>query len=207
MLERFFEAREVFFLSHPLRAMRITGGQARGRVLATVKGRNIRPTSDRVREAIFNLIGQDVTGFDVLDLFAGTGCLGIEALSRGAQRALFIDSSLQSVKLIRKNVAMCGFEHVGSVLKKDLTKGLPWKHPLMNRKFDLFFIDPPYKKMIIPPLLMEISERDILASPSIVVAESSKADRLPRTLEKLLLATSRTYGETKISIYHYGANV
>lgn len=187
--------------------MRITGGQARGRLLASLKGWNIRPTSDRVREAIFNLIGQDVTGFNVLDLFTGTGCLGIEALSRGALWALFIDSSLQSIKLIKKNLALCGFEPLGFVLKKDLTKGLPWKHSFMKKKFDLIFIDPPYEKKIIPYLLMELCERDILASPSIVVAEFSKADTLPSALGKLHLANSRTYGETKISIYHYGDKI
>ena len=109
--------------------MRITGGQAKGRLLASLKGWNIRPTSDRVREAVFSLIGQDVTDFKVLDLFAGTGCLGIEALSRGASRALFIDNSIQSIKLIKKNLARCGYESLGFVWKKDLSKGLPRKHP------------------------------------------------------------------------------
>ena len=187
--------------------MRITGGQARGRLLASLKGWNIRPTSDRVREAIFNLIGQDATGFNVLDLFAGTGCLGIEALSRGALWALFIDSSPQSTKLIRKNLALCGFEPFGFVLRKDLTKGPAWKGSFMKKKFDLIFIDPPYEKKIIPHVLVELTETDILASPSIVVAESSKADRLPGTLGELHLVNAKTYGETRISIYHYGDHI
>ena len=184
--------------------MRITGGQAKGRVLASLKGWNIRPTSDRVREAIFNLIGQDVTGFKVLDLFAGSGSLGIEALSRGASRALFIDNSVQSIRLIKKNLARSGYEPLGFVRKKDLTKGLPLKHPLFMEKFDLIFVDPPYEKEMIPPLLGELSDRDLLRSPAIAVAESFKTETLPEVLGKLQIVNSRIYGETKISIYHFG---
>jgi len=181
--------------------MRITGGRAKGRLLASLKGWNIRPTSDRVREAIFNLIGQDMAGFHVLDLFAGTGCLGIEALSRGALQALFIDNSVQSIKLIKKNLERCGYEPLGFILKRDLTKGLPWKHPLMRGKFDLIFIDPPYEKEMIPPLLRELSDRDLFASPSIAVAETFKTETLPSSLGKLNMLDSRIYGETKITIY------
>ena len=184
--------------------MRITGGQAKGRLLASLRGWKIRPTSDRVREAVFNLIGQDVSGFKVLDLFAGTGCLGIEALSRGAARVLFVDNSIQSIKLIKKNLALCGYESLGSVLKGDLSKGLPRKHPLLKKKFDLIFLDPPYEKRMIPSLLGELSERDILASPSIAVAESFKTETLPEVLGRLQMVSFRTYGETKISIYHFG---
>jgi 16S rRNA (guanine966-N2)-methyltransferase len=184
--------------------MRITGGQAKGRLLASLRGWKIRPTSDRVREAVFNLIGQDVNGVKVLDLFAGTGCLGIEALSRGAARALFIDNSIQSIKLIKKNLALCGYESSGSVLKGDLSKGLPRKHPLLKKKFDLIFLDPPYEKRMIPPLLGELSDRDILASPAIAVAESFKTETLPEVLGRLQMVSFRTYGETKISIYHFG---
>lgn len=184
--------------------MRITGGQAKGRVLASLKGWNIRPTSDRVREAIFNLIGQDVTGFKVLDLFAGTGSLGIEALSRGASRVLFIDNSVQSIKLTKKNLARSGYEPLGFVSKKDLTKGLPLKHPMLKEKFDLIFVDPPYEKEMIPPLLRELSDRDLLRSPAIAVAESFKTETLPEVLGKLQMVDSRIYGETKISIYHFG---
>lgn len=184
--------------------MRITGGQVRGRRLASLRGLDIRPTSDRVREAIFNLIGQDVTGLKVLDLFAGTGSLGIEALSRGALQSLFLDNSAQSLKLIKKNLILCGYEPLGSILKKDLMRGLPWKLSQVKKKFDLVFMDPPYGKKLIPPLLKELADREILVSPSVVVAESSKIDSLPVRMRKLQLVNNRTYGETKINIYHYG---
>jgi 16S rRNA (guanine966-N2)-methyltransferase len=183
--------------------MRITGGLAKGRLLAPPRGLDIRPTSDRVREAIFSLIGQDMTSLRVMDLFAGTGSLGIEALSRGAQWVLFIDRSRHSIRLIRKNLASCGYEKKGFVYKKDLSKGLAYKHALMKERMDLVFVDPPYGKELIPPVLRELSEKKILASPSLVVAESSKFERLPTTLGKIRLVNSRIYGETKIDICHY----
>ena len=182
--------------------MRITGGQSKGRLLASLKGLNIRPSSDKIREAIFNLLGQEVTGLKVLDLFAGTGSLGIEALSRGALWALFIDNSVQSVKIIKKNLRLCGYEQSGSILKRDLIKGLPWKYPLMKKKIDLVFVDPPYGRDLIPLTLKRLSYREVLSSPSIVVAESSKNDKLPDRLDKLRLFDTRIYGETKIDIYN-----
>jgi len=183
--------------------MRITGGWSRGRLLSSLKGLDIRPSSDKVREAIFSLLGQDITGMKVLDLFAGTGSLGIEALSRGALWALFIDNARQAVKLIKKNLTLCGYEPSGYVLKRDLTRGLPYGHPLMKSRIDLVFMDPPYGKDLIPPILNKLSGKEVLASPSIVVAESSKKDKLPSVLYNLRLIDSRIYGETKIDIYKY----
>jgi 16S rRNA (guanine966-N2)-methyltransferase len=184
--------------------MRITGGRTKGRLLTPLKNVRIRPSSDKVRESIFNIIGQDIPDQRVLDLFAGTGSLGIEALSRGATWALFIDNSPQCIKLIKKNLKLCGYEPSGSVLRKDLTRGLPWKHSLMKMKFDLVFLDPPYRKSYIPPILSELVDREILASQSLVIAESSKNDKLPVTFGRLQLVDTRTYGDTKITIYRYG---
>ncbi|MCJ7595280.1 MAG: 16S rRNA (guanine(966)-N(2))-methyltransferase RsmD [Desulfobacterales bacterium] len=181
--------------------MRITGGQEKGRHLASFKGLDIRPTSDLVREAIFDLIGQDFTGAKVLDLFAGTGVLGIEALSRGASWAVFIDLSGKSVKLIKKNLSLCGMDLLATTLKRDLAKGLPWKNPLLEQGMDLVFIDPPYRKGLIPPLLTELCDKKILSSSSVVVAESSKTEILPKAVRNLEIFKTRTYGETKIDIF------
>jgi len=185
--------------------MRITGGQAKSRVLASPKGLKIRPTTDQVREAIFNIIGQDLSGLKVLDLFAGTGSLGLESLSRGALSTLFIDSSQQSVNLIKKNLAICGYQGSGAVLKRDLRRGIPLNHPLIKESVDLVFIDPPYRNNIISFLLEELSTKEVVSSGSLVVAESSKSERPPVSLKIFQVVDTRLYGITRISIYEYEA--
>ena len=182
--------------------MRITGGRSRGRILAPLKGWHIRPTSDKVREAIFNLIGQDMSGLKVLDLFAGTGSLGLETLSRGACSVMFVDHATQSIKMIKKNLEICGFEPAGHIIKKDLTIDLPKQHPMMKDHMDLVFIDPPYGKNLIKPILGGLFKREALKPSSIVVTESSKTDDLPTEVGNIHLFDTRIYGETKIDIYH-----
>lgn len=174
--------------------------------MATFRGLDIRPTSDLVREAIFDLIGQDFTGAKVLDLFAGTGVLGIEALSRGASQVLFIDHSVKAINLIKRNLSMCGMDLSGIVLKMDLAKGLPWRHFLLEQKIDLVFLDPPYRKGLIPPLLEALCERKILAASSIVVVESSKNEMLPEPVKDLRKVRTRVYGQTKIDIFRGGSD-
>lgn len=180
--------------------MRVTGGRSKGRHLSTLKGMKIRPSSDKIRETIFNIIGQNIEGLNVLDLFAGTGSLGIEALSRGADSGLFIDKSRQSINLIKKNLKICGYDHSGFIIKKDLRAGLPREHSIFDKKVDLVFIDPPYGKGLIPFMLKKINEGNILSSDSIVIAESSKEDIIPDVLGDLHLKDTRIYGETKIDI-------
>jgi 16S rRNA (guanine966-N2)-methyltransferase len=183
--------------------MRITGGKARGRVLFSPRGMDIRPTIDRVREAIFNIIGQDLSGLMVLDLFAGTGSLGLEALSRGAGHAVFIDKSNQSANLIKKNLALCGFEDSATILKNDLKKGCPVIYPML-KDLDLIFLDPPYGKDLIIPLLKGMTETDILQKGSCVVVELSKKEDLPTIINELKITDIRLYGDTKIIIYTNG---
>jgi len=181
--------------------MRITGGQSKGRTLASPKGMDIRPTTDKVREAIFNVIGQDMSGLYVLDLFAGTGIFGIEALSRGAQHTVFIDNSKHSIKLIKKNLATCGFQDSGVVLRRDLKKGMSRNHPELQKNFDLLFLDPPYRKNLIIPLLEKISHAGMLSKGSKIVAELSKNEILPSSIGNLEMADTRFYGDTRINIY------
>lgn len=155
-----------------------------------------------MRESIFNLLGQDVAGLRVLDLFAGTGSLGLEALSRGASEALFIDRSRQAINLIIKNLELCGYRSKGHALRKDLHKGLPSKHAFLEECVDLVFLDPPYGKDLIPPRLEELSKKGFLNRGGVVIAETSKTDNLPGAFAALQLLDSRFYGETKIVIYH-----
>jgi 16S rRNA (guanine(966)-N(2))-methyltransferase RsmD len=181
--------------------MRITGGQKKGFYLASFKGLDIRPTSDKVRESIFNLLGQDAEGLYVLDLFAGTGSLGIEALSRGANQSIFIDNSFKSLKLIKNNLERCKFVGQGLVIKKDLSMGLPRNRRFTQRPFDLIFIDPPYGREFIPPLLNRIIEMKLISENGTIITESQKKDNLPQKMNGLTLRDTKRYGETKIDRY------
>ena len=181
--------------------MRVTGGREKGRRLATFRGLDIRPTSDLVREAIFDIIGHDLRGLRALDLFAGTGSLGIEALSRGASWALFVDHSQRAIDLVKSNLRICGFEDVGFTLKRNLTRGLPKSPFLPREKIDLAFLDPPYDKDLMIPLLVDLMKREMLVTPSLVVAETRKNAILPAAIGTLHLVRSRTYGDTGIHIF------
>ena len=183
--------------------MRITGGRVKGRILSTPKGLLIRPTSDRVREALFNILGQDLSGLSVLDIFSGTGSLGLEALSRGAGHAVFIDRLRESIDLIKKNIDLCGYRDSGMTLQRDLARGIPWGHPLLMKQFDLVFLDPPYSKNLATPILAGLSKRERLSNGAQIVVESGKADSLPLYFPNLEMVDSRIYGDTKISIYEY----
>lgn len=181
--------------------MRVTGGRLRGRPLTPLKGVRIRPTADKVKEAIFSLIGQDLEEVKALDLFAGTGSLGIEALSRGARWVLFVDHSPASVRLIRDNLALCGCDRLGEVIRRDLSQGLPKRCELLQGEIDLVFMDPPYGQGHIPPLLGALVSGRILKEQSFVVVESAKNEQLPESCGPLALVKARTYGDTKVSIY------
>ena len=181
--------------------MRVTGGSVRGRRLATFRGVDIRPTSDMVREAIFDLLGEDLSGKRVLDLFAGTGSLGIEALSRGALEVWFIDHALKAVELIHKNLKLCGLEEAGFVLKKNLSRGIFRTPPALVKPFDLVFLDPPYGEGFIVPLLEELDQGGMLGSASSVVAQSERKGDLPEVVGNLIAAKVRIYGATRISVF------
>lgn len=181
--------------------MKITGGRSRGRVLSSLKGMDIRPTSSKVREAIFNLLGQDMSGLKVLDAFAGTGILGIEALSRGADEAVFIDKSSLSIQLIKKNLALCGYEDMARVLKRDIMDGSKFDSLAEGGRFDVAFIDPPYGKDILPAVLKLLSHSGVLNPGAVVVTESAKIDPLPERSGFLALSGRKIYGDTKIDIY------
>ncbi len=183
--------------------MRITGGQARGRRIETGKGFQIRPTSDRVREAVFNLLGQDLSDLSVLDLFAGTGSLAIESLSRGASHAVLVDKSQQSINLIRKNLRQTGFENQGIVLQEDLTSGLPRSRGIAGEQFGIVFLDPPYQDDLIPDLLEQIALKGCVIPGARAVAETGKNRKLPPAVGDFTIIKARTYGDTRISIYLY----
>ena len=147
--------------------MRVITGKARGTVLKTPEGFQTRPTADRVKEALFSIIQFDVPGAKVLDLFGGSGQLGIEALSRGAKQAVFVDESDAACKLIRENLRRTKLESDARIIRSDYMAFLNSCHD----KFDLIFLDPPYAEVFLENAIKRISEIDILQSGGIIVAE------------------------------------
>ncbi len=192
--------------------MRITGGQCRGRSISPPRGLSyIRPTCDRVREAIFNILGPKVHGANVLDCFAGTGALGIEALSRGANHAVFIDRSRRSLELITHNLllcfpkprALCILHKLDAQTRlRSLRKQMP---PAIA--FDLIFLDPPYGNRLIPPVLSLIEQGNLLADKGVIVVEEHGKTQLPETPSQLRMFDHRTYGETGIWLYNANSRV
>lgn len=178
--------------------MRIIGGRDRGRRLAALEGSAIRPTADKVKGAIFNLIGQDLRDLKVLDLFAGTGGLGIEALSRGARRCVFVDRSAQAIWQIRRNISLCQYESRALAVRWDLSRGWP---RAATGKFNLVFLDPPYGKGLVENLLEEIDRQKTLEAGALLAAESSKRDLLAEQFGSIRMLKQKTYGDTKITIF------
>lgn len=183
--------------------MRIVAGTARGRVLAAPQNDAvIRPTADRVRETIFNVLGQWCEGFTVLDLYAGTGALAFEALSRGATRAVLVDSGRESHHLVRKNAEALGFSQQIELLKEPVARAL---EVLGHRgdRFELIFSDPPYKLEAGREVLEAIDAHRLLADGGAAVIEHAKSEVLPETVGRLTRADERSFGGTTVSIYRW----
>lgn len=185
--------------------MRITGGTARGRKLATPRSDRIRPTCDRVREALFNILGPRISGARVLDLFAGTGAIGTEALSRGAMFTLFVDHSLEAGRLIEANLRACLRQPSAAFVQLNLAETTTLQ-PLRAKletdvRFDLVFMDPPYQKNLATPVLARVDEADILAPDALVVVEEHHTVNLPETIGSLIVIDHRRYGETGLWLY------
>lgn len=187
--------------------MRITGGLARGRRLLGPRDeqRFLRPTCDRVREALFNILGQRVNKAMVLDLFAGTGTWGIEALSRGAAAVLFVDASPEAGRLIAANVHTCLPQAQAGFVRLQLNASsrlgfLGGKIPAPHL-FDLVFLDPPYQKNLAQQLLKVVEEAHILAPDALVVAEEHHSTTLPARIGSLQSLDRRLYGESALWLY------
>ncbi|MFZ5764078.1 MAG: 16S rRNA (guanine(966)-N(2))-methyltransferase RsmD [Thermodesulfobacteriota bacterium] len=187
--------------------MRIISGTVRGRRLfspGSGKG-DIRPTSDRAREAIFSILAGAAAGARVLDLFAGTGAMGLEALSRGAQSCLFVDRSPAAVALLWKNIDACGFRDKSVVIQRDLTRGLFCVRDLLPADgFTLVFIDPPYRMAFAASMVAEVAAAGLVADDGVVVAEARAGDSLPERCGGLHLYDRRSYGEAGFWFYETG---
>ncbi len=175
--------------------MRIISGNRKGRKLAQLSGTRIRPTSDRIREAIFNILGPKIKGKKVLDLFAGTGALGIEALSRGAIHSTFIDIDCD---IISQNLDRCGLKKNARIIRCDITRD-NFAQTLINQQFDLVFIDPPYEKGYIESILQKVSFIDLLYENCIIITEQSHKENLDFLPSDLDIYRQKKYSKTLIS--------
>ncbi len=174
--------------------MRVITGAARGRKLKTPENYDIRPTTDNVKEALFNIIQFDIEGRRVLDLFAGTGQLGIEALSRGAESCVFIDESREAVRIVKENLKACGLS--GTVLQTDALDYLR-----REEKFDLIFLDPPYDAGLYEPALTAINSVDKLSDGGIIICETRREIPLPELTAPYRKGKEYRYGKVKICVY------
>ncbi|NLP18388.1 MAG: 16S rRNA (guanine(966)-N(2))-methyltransferase RsmD [Firmicutes bacterium] len=180
--------------------MRVIAGAARGHVLKRPRGNKIRPTSDRIKEALFNIIAPIIKGATVLDLFAGIGSLGIESLSRGAAKAVFVDRNRDSIKLIHHNLALTGLSSNAEVYSLDVDRSLGvLKHKGLS--FNLVFLDPPYQKGLITHTLEGLAKSELLLPAGLVVVEHSRREELPAKIQSLQLWRQRHYGDTVVSFY------
>ena len=174
--------------------MRVITGTARGRKLKTPEGMDIRPTTDNVKESIFNIIQFDIEGRRVLDLFAGTGQLGIECLSRGAREVIFIDQSRDAVKIIKDNLKTCAFS--APVLQQDSVSYLK-----NCGRFDLIFVDPPYDSGLYEKVLETINSVDLLSDGGIIVCESRRETPMPEMCAPYRKRREYNYGKVKLCLY------
>ena len=177
--------------------MRVISGKARGVVLKTPEGLQTRPTADRVKEAMFSIIQFDLPGAAVLDLFGGTGQLGIEAVSRGAKHAYFVDAADNACRLIRENLRRAKMEEQGSVTRMDYLQYLSQ----CRHKFDIIFLDPPYAEVFLENAIKKISEIDILESGGIIVAERPVEKPLFLEIDGFSRSKDYKYGNTLLTLY------
>ncbi|TMA31824.1 MAG: 16S rRNA (guanine(966)-N(2))-methyltransferase RsmD [Deltaproteobacteria bacterium] len=177
--------------------MRIVGGEARGRTLRSVAGTTTRPTADRVRQSLFDALGQRMDGLAVLDLYAGTGALGLEALSRGAKSAVFVESDARACGVIYGNIADLKYEERARVVRDELPQAL---QKLRGSKFDLVFSDPPYALRASQAVLDGLSTNDLLDRGARVVLEMDRRDATPQCPEGFRIADERRYGDTRVVI-------
>ena len=174
--------------------MRVITGMARGRKLKTPENYDIRPTTDNVKESVFNIIQFDIEGRRVLDLFAGTGQLGIECLSRGAESAVFVDKDRAAIQIVKENLKLCGLK--GTVVQEDALSFL--RH---CGRFDIIFVDPPYDSNLYEPVLETVKLVDILSEGGIILCEARRDRALPEMTSPYRKRKEYVYGKVKLCLY------
>ena len=180
--------------------VRIIAGTAKGIRLKTPKGMNTRPTADRVKESVFGILGVALIDAEVLDLFAGTGNLGLEALSRGAAAATMVDKNIQSVKIMLENAILTDLSRAAVICREDVMAALK-RLQTTGKSFDLIFCDPPYNLGLAPKVLRELDAVDVLRAGGIFILEHSRHEKLPEELKRIVAYRSEFYGETVVSFF------
>ncbi|MHB8076867.1 16S rRNA (guanine(966)-N(2))-methyltransferase RsmD [Desulfosporosinus fructosivorans] len=175
--------------------MRIIAGEMRGRLLKTVEGMQTRPTSDKVKGAIFNSLGNKVLDARVLDLFAGTGNLAIEALSRGSRDAVLVEKSRDAHQVIRKNIEQMGVGHKAKLLLLDAFKYIE-RYP--DEVFDLIFLDPPYREGLVLKVISTLKKHPCLAADGVIIVETAKDEELEGDIYPFEIRKTGKYGDTKV---------
>jgi len=182
--------------------LRVIAGELKGRKIRTVRGIKTRPTADRTREAIFNILAFQIAGSRILDLFAGTGAFGIEALSRGADSAVFIDNDRKSISTLNENIQPLALKSQATVLQCDLTRDWDLLRSLKTT-FDLIFMDPPYNKEMIAPTLFHLHTSHFIDKAARVVVEHSILEPLIEVPAPFEIAGQRRYGKTLVTFLDY----
>lgn len=180
--------------------MRVISGEFRGRILEKLEGMDIRPTSDRVKESLFNIFGVKTFDCSFLDLFAGTGAIGIEAYSRGAAKVVFIDTDAKSIQVLKENLQKLNILDKVEVYNTDYINAIN-KLSADGRSFDIIFMDPPYMKGYEKIALNEVSDKNILSSDGIIVVEHDLGDEMPERAGKLTIYRQKKYGNTMLTFY------
>lgn len=178
--------------------MRVISGLSRGRKLRELPGMDTRPTTDKVKESLFNIIQFEIEGRRALDLFGGTGQLGIEALSRGASHCTFVDARRDAVSVIRDNLRLCGLNERARVVQGDALAFLS----ACREKFDLIFLDPPYQTQLLEQSLEIVVRFDILSEHGIMVCESASEKVLPSLAAPYVQGREYRYGKIKLTVFH-----
>ncbi len=183
--------------------MRIISGTNKGMKLYAPEGMSVRPTSDKIKEAIFNMIGIIDDDSIVLDLFAGSGSVGIEFLARGAKLAYFVDLSHKSLNYVKKNIELCKFSDKSKIIMSDYEKAIV-KLSNENIKFDYIFADPPYALNCSSNIALKVFEHDLLKSNGILIIESDESEKVIDNIDtNVIKYKEKIYGRTRISIFKY----
>lgn len=190
-------------LNEVVLGVRVIAGLAKGRRLKVPREPGVRPTQDRIRESLFTILGYPLDGRIVMDLFAGSGALGIEALSRGAEHATFVETNRSCIQVIQENLRLCGFHDRATVLSGDVPEDMPRIARAASRRFDLVFLDPPYTMKGKRRILKELHRFSLLRENARIVFEHSVKDPFPSVPEEFFVEMTRRYGDTTLTFIMY----